>query len=241
MANKVWYDIHSHFLPGMDDGCKTVAESVKLLEHVRRSGIKGIIATPHYYPEESIAQFLERRSVCARNLIREIEEGGHEVPLWCMGAEVAYYEGVIRADDLEKLCLGQSRYLLLELPFERWNNAVIRTVYELSSIYNIMPVIAHLERYLDFVGRDMLEDLYETDALIQMNGGYILNKKRDARKRIRKGLVQVLGSDTHNMTSRRPNLREAVNTLQSLGLEREAEELRTANKEIFYAALGQNK
>lgn len=240
MASKAWYDIHSHFLPGVDDGCKSIEESIRLLQHSRKSGILGMIATPHYYPEESIEQFLQRRQEAASRLRAALESEENEVPAWCLGAEAAYYEGLVHAQDLEKLCLGQSRYLLLELPFDTWGNSVIRDIYTLSSVYGITPVIAHLERYLDFQSKKMLQELYEADVVIQMNGGYILNSRsaRNARKRIAKGYVQVLGSDAHNMSTRKPNLREAVMSLESAGMAEETEHLRRMNRSIFSEAMG---
>ena len=73
---KAWWDMHSHFLPGMDDGCQTAEESIRLLEYARKRGVVGMIATPHYYPEESIEEFLHRRQEAAQNLTNLIREGG---------------------------------------------------------------------------------------------------------------------------------------------------------------------
>lgn len=235
---KAWYDLHSHFLPGIDDGCKTPEESIQVLEISRKKGIAGMIATPHYYPEETINQFLERRAEAAGKLNHALAAGEYNIPKWCMGAEAAYYDGLVRAEGIEKLCLGKSRYLLLELPFERWGSNVIRDIFTLNNVYAITPIIAHLERYLDIQSKDMLQQLYEADVLIQMNGGYIVEKTRNASKRIRNGLVQVLGSDTHNLTTRRPNVREAVDKLRGEGLDEEMEEIRQTNKAIFTEAMG---
>ena len=236
-TGKVWYDLHCHFLPGIDDGCRTADESVRLMEYSRQRGIAGMIATPHYYPKESIDRFLERRQEAAGKLKQAIADDECDVPAWCLGAETAYYEGLVRAEGLERLCLGQSRYLLLELPFEKWSSGVIRDIYTLNNVWGITPIIAHLERYLDIQNRDMLEEVCEADVLIQMNAEYILDRwsVRDAVKRIRGGYVQVLGSDAHNMSGRRPNLQEAVRVLEGKGL---ADDLRRRNRQIFQKAAG---
>lgn len=245
-----WYDLHSHFLPGIDDGCRTVDETLELLRFSFKQGVRGMIATPHYYPEESIADFLGRRQEAAKRLQTALELSAGQpvrpeacpqygIPAWCLGAEAAYYEGLVRSEDIEKLCLGKSRYLLLELPFERWSSGVIRDIHTLGNLYNITPVIAHLERYLDIQSKDMLEELYAADVLIQMNGGFILRKTRNALKRVRGGLVRVLGSDAHNMEYRRPNLCEAVQILYKESLSAEAEEIRRQNERIFRSAMGE--
>lgn len=237
VSGKVWYDLHSHFLPGIDDGCRTVEESVALLEYSRQRGIAGMIATPHYYPKESIDRFLARRQAADEQLRQAIQVGGYEVPDWYLGAETAYYEGLVRAEGLDRLCLGHSRYLLLELPFEKWGSNVIRDIYTLSNVCGITPILAHLERYLDIQDRDMLEQVCEADVLIQMNAEYIIDRwsTRDAVKRIRNGYVQVLGSDAHNMRTRRPDIHEAVRILEQKDL---ADDLRRRNRQIFQEAAG---
>ena len=234
---KVWYDLHSHFLPGVDDGCRTVDESIALLEYSKKQGIAGMIATPHYYPKESIDQFLLRRQEAVLKLQQALSIGTYDVPEWYLGAEAAYYEGLVRAEGLERLCFGQSNYLLLELPFERWGNNVIRDIHTLSNVCGITPIIAHLERYLDIQSKDMILQVCEADVLIQMNAEYILDRwsLRDAVKRIRNGYVQVLGSDSHNMSGRRPNLRDAVQVLEGKEL---ADDLRRRNRRVFQEAAG---
>ena len=246
METEPWCDLHSHFLPGIDDGCRTVEESVKLLRYAGDHGIAGMVATPHYYPEQPIESFIEKRNAASESLkkaLKDLEEvNGQEikVPVWCLGAEVAYYEGISSAAGIERLTMGDSGYLLLELPFNGWNNSILRDIYTLINILNITPILAHLERYIDIADERILEQLYDLDLLIQMNGGYIINRTRDAKRRIRDGHVNVLGSDTHNMTSRIPNLDQAVYILSTSGMDGEKEQLRSNNLEIFRRAAGIN-
>ena len=236
--SETWYDLHSHFLPGIDDGCQTAEESVKLLKYARSRGVAGMIATPHYYPEQPIEKFLIKRNAAADRLKEAIAGQDIKVPEWCMGAEVAYYEGISGADGIEDLKMGQSDYLLLELPFHNWSNMIFRDLNIFINQYNITPILAHLERYLGFADKGMIEQLYDMDVLIQMNGGYIIRHSRDARKRIKNGLVGVLGSDSHNMTTRVPNLNEAAMILESAGLSEEKNILCQNNKAVFIAAMG---
>ena len=116
MRNFEICDIHGHFLPGMDDGSASVAESMQMLEMAASQGISHMCATPHYYPVETVDEFLVRRNESFRQLARAMAASGKKLPKIRPGAEVAYRQGIGNADNLEKLCLGESNYLLLELP-----------------------------------------------------------------------------------------------------------------------------
>ena len=61
-------DLHGHFLPGMDDGCKTPQESLQVLQSSYAKGVRRMFATPHYYPGEPVERFLERRAESVRIL-----------------------------------------------------------------------------------------------------------------------------------------------------------------------------
>ena len=99
-------DLHGHFLPGMDDGSGSVAESLQMLEMAAQQGIGQMFATPHYYPVETVDEFLQRREESAQQLTQAMEAAGKVLPKVCLGAEVAYRQGIGNADNLEKLCLG---------------------------------------------------------------------------------------------------------------------------------------
>ena len=102
----MFVDFHSHVLPGIDDGSKSPEESVKLLNMLVHQGVGVVIATPHYNPShENVIQFAQRRSRAYENLGR-LASGNHSLPKILLGAEVAYYCGISRMDDLDKLAFG---------------------------------------------------------------------------------------------------------------------------------------
>ena len=210
-------DVHTHILPGMDDGCKTPEESLSVLRAARAQGIRQIFATPHYYAPEPVEQFLRRREAAAQLLRRHMTPAEPEI---CLGAEVAFYSGMSRDAHLEKLCLGASRYLLLELPFEPWSSDVRRELRNLCSIRGITPILAHIERYIPLQSSAALGEVLEMDVLVQMNAGYLLRfgSRRKACQLLKSGTVQLLGSDCHNMTHRPPNLGPAVSYLEKKGM-----------------------
>lgn len=232
-----WVDIHSHFLPEIDDGCQNSAESLCVLETMKQQGVEIAAATPHYYSTESVEEFLLRRELALYKLMNEVEEkeAMERIPQICLGAEVAYRNGIAQEKHLRSLCYGWTDYLLLELPFAKWNSHLLREIEMITRVQGITPVIAHFERYDYLQDKGLLRELLEMDILLQMNSDYVLSRftARKARRRIRKGLVQVLGSDCHNMTTRPPNLNQAVGYLHSKGMEKELEELRDIARHIM--------
>ena len=221
-------DVHCHLLPGIDDGCKTAEESLDLMEESYWQGITHIAATSHYYPKESVDCFLIRRMQAAKRLADALLASQWEDhPSVVLGAEVAYHNGLIYEPKLDQLCIGDSNYLLLELPFAKWDAAVLRDVQMLRSTRGIIPIIAHLERFFAFEDKKTIRKLLDMDVMIQMNAEYILNPKtqKQAKKLLQRGVVDLLGSDSHNMDTRRPNLGLAYEQLDSWGMEEIADQL----------------
>ena len=232
-------DVHGHFLPGMDDGCQTTAEAVQLLKDSYAQGVRRMFATPHYYPVESIETFLERREK-AYQVLADAIAGEEDIPQICLGAEVAYRSGLGYTEDLSRLCLGSSRYLLLEMPFQRWNREILRDVRNICASSGITLVIAHIERYLDVVQKELLNELLEMDVLVQMNAECLLQPKtrRLGRKLLKQGSVHLLGSDCHNRTDRAPNMGKAVEYLSKKRQIEELEQVCRLSNELFGEAIG---
>ncbi len=231
-------DLHSHILPGMDDGCRTAEEAVRLLRTSYEQGIRKMCVTPHYYPVETADEFLVRRDAAEQELYKALEKESGPVPQLCMGAEVAYRPGICYQEDLNKLCIGQSQYLLLEMPFHKWGDEVIRTVRGISNVRGITPILAHIERYLPMQDKEILDRLLDQEILVQMNAARLLHfsSRGQARRLLNSGMVQLLGSDCHNNTSRPQNLGQAVEYLQKKGMEDVLEELSRRSRRIFREA-----
>lgn len=234
-----FYDLHIHILPGMDDGAKDLQMSIAMLQEEARQGCKGIVATPHYYPNEPVTDFLRRREKVFCELNGWITEN---MPDWkgriALGAEVAYYNGLSYSPYLDDLCMGHSMYLLLEMPFEPWTSTMFRDISSLIA-RGIQPIIAHLERYPKYVKKESIQALLQTDVLIQMNAGALLHRSsaRQAIQMVQDGVTQVIGSDAHNLDTRKPNIETSLNILQKKHLRKERKEIMDNNAEIFWAAM----
>lgn len=231
--------MHGHFLPEMDDGSRSVEMSVAMLAKAGQQGIGRMFATPHYYPVEPVSAFLERREKAAQKLQEAVDKIQQDLPAFCLGAEVAYRPGIGYEKDLEKLCLGNSRYLLLEMPFDQWNGTVVRDVRNMTSALGIIPIIAHVERYPVQKNRQIMAELMEQDILLQMNTRHLLRwtTRGKGRQLLKSGAVGLLGSDCHNMAERSPDLGDAVAYLRKCGMHQTLDQIAWLSNHIFEEAV----
>ncbi len=219
-------DIHSHVLPGMDDGSKSVEESLHMLEASGEQGIDAIAATPHFYPSEnSPGQFLERRETAAKRLQRVWRPG---LPQLKLGAEVYYFEGISRAPKIEDLAIEKTDILLVEMPFSPWTERMVREILMLHSRGQVRVLLAHIERYLRFAKPVMWEQLWEEGVLMQSNAEFFLDwrTRHRALQMLKGGQIHLLGSDCHGMEVRPPRLGKALEVIGDQGRQKLYENIR---------------
>ncbi len=217
------FDFHSHVLPGVDDGSSCVEESIAMLQEEARQGIRHVVATPHFYPHrDSPERFFERRDQ-AWELLQGAMEGIEGLPQIILGAEVRFYPGISDWDILSELTIGKSRYILIEMTLPPWNQ---RAWQELEDIYykrGLTPIIAHVDRYIrPLCTYGIPQRLEELPVLVQANASFFCEGFASgmAMKMLKRQQIQLLGSDCHNMTTRKPNLADAVQRIrQRLGEE----------------------
>lgn len=204
-------DFHMHVLPGMDDGSRDVGTSVAMLERSASYGVDTVAATSHFYAEDNdVPHFLSRRRRSYERL-QEAVWDRVDLPQVLLGAEVLYFAGMSTVDTLDALCLEGTDLLLLEMPFVVWTERVLREV-EAMQRSGLQVVAAHIERYMEIQPRRVMDAFFDLGTFIQCNGEFFLSRRtvRQALRMFRQGQMQFLGTDAHNMTSRPPNLGEAV-------------------------------
>jgi len=202
-------DFHSHILPDMDDGSKSVGEATDMLKFSFKMGIDTIVSTSHYYADcDTISSFLVRRNEKQQLLIHNLE-GIIETPKIVMGAEVAFFSGMSREKEIARLCIDSTKYMLIEMPFSEWSSLTINEVKSLITNRGITPILAHIERYLTYQKKNgKIAELLNLGVILQINSEALINcpYKRDILKMIDKNQIHLLGSDCHNMSNRKPNL-----------------------------------
>ncbi len=207
-------DIHAHILPKMDDGSESMAQTFEMLNCMRQQGVETVVATSHFdMRNESIDKYLERRN----RTYRAVEEYGEVFPRMILGAEVLYCGlGLSRIEGIEKLCIGDSRYLLVETWGGRWKETFAVHMQHLMLEQNIDPILAHIERYAyNRKNRKILQKLHQDGVVMQVNAEFFIARR--TRKRalawLKDGMIDVIGSDSHNLSSRKPNLQEAARVI----------------------------
>ena len=207
-------DWHSHILPEMDDGSRSIDESLALLRLLSEQGVDKVVATPHFYAnDESVGNFIARRQKAYEALCAEHFES---LPDILLGAEVRYYMGIGRLPDLNKLCIQNSKLLLLEMPTEKWSDYTIRELTDISNTRNVKLVLAHIERYLPMQSSKAWNKLQQAGIMMQVNASFFAEPatKRKALSLLRKGCIHMIGSDCHNVKHRPPRLGSAFEIIR---------------------------
>ncbi len=200
-------DMHSHILPQMDDGSKSVEMSVQMLDCLKNQGVDAVVATPHFQAaKDSPVDFLRRRQDAYERLV----SGGTEIPPIVLGAEVTYFDGMSRSGELEALCMGDSRLIMVEMPYGGWSHRMIREVCDISVQLGLQPVLAHVDRYREGFNR-YYQQLTQEGVLFQFNADVFEGfwSRRWALKLLRTGGLHFVGSDCHNLDNRPPNMDRA--------------------------------
>lgn len=210
-------DFHSHILPRIDDGSSSLEESLAMLCLEAEHGIEHVIATPHFYAKHDAPdRFLKRREkakVCLRDALAE-KTG---LPKISVGAEVYFFSGISNSDALWELTIEKNGCIMLEMPHPPWTSSMYRELEHIYVRQGITPIIAHVDRYIrPFKTYGIPERLHEMPVLVQANASFFLHcfTRGMALRMLREDKIQLLGSDCHNMTSRPPNLGQALRVIE---------------------------
>ncbi len=215
----ILFDLHTHILPRIDDGSRSSDESISMLKELSEQGVSDVVATPHFYAtEDEPTSFLQRRDSAASRLLSRIgedvssSESCIKLPRIHLGAEVAFFGAMSNAEVLKNMCISGTALLLVEMPFEKWTDAVIGELVGLGERQGITPIIAHIDRYLSYFDRHQLNELLSAGVRVQINADAFLrfSTRRRALELVESGIVNYIGSDCHNMGKRAPNIREAL-------------------------------
>lgn len=227
-------DFHSHILPGVDDGSKSSQESLSLLRMLKQQGIDTVVATPHYYAGNELPKtFVDRRQKALAQLQNENLEGLPEIFL---GAEIEYYEGISKLNNLELLSFGPNRLLLVEMPMCKWSEMAIKELNTLSHIKGYTVVLAHIERYLKYQPSKTWSRLRELGILMQVNASFFNGffTRRKALSMLYKGEINVIGSDCHNLVSRSPKIGKCYEIIKSKAGRRFFSDFTEYNKSLLF-------
>jgi protein-tyrosine phosphatase len=202
-------DLHSHVLPGIDDGPATIAGSIELARAAERAGIRTLVATPHVSWRYGNDSEVIARGVA--ELSERLVEESLEIELLA-GAEIAMTRvGDIARDELDRLSLGDGGWLLVEPPFTPAASGLDSIVLELQR-HGHRILLAHPERCPAF-HRDpqMLATLVRGGILTSITAGSLVGRFGEAPRRfaltlLRQGMAHNVTSDAHDTDERRPGM-----------------------------------
>lgn len=209
-----WIDIHSHLLPGIDDGAKDIQITLEMFRIAKENGIKTMIMTPHFKPmrhnasPEKIAGLISRiEEVLRREKI--------DIQLYT-GNEIYYHsEAVLKIEEKEVCTMANSDYVLTEFnPMDEYDY-IRKGIYQVIS-GGYRPILAHAERY-ESVSKSVehVEDLIQMGCYIQLNAGSIMGqigfgKKQFCKQLLKHRLVHFVATDAHDTKKRAPQLKECA-------------------------------
>lgn len=205
-------DIHTHILPSVDDGSKSVQMSVSMLRREAKQGISDVVLTPHFYAHRQSPESFFRHRARAMEKLQQETGADSRLPRLHTGAEVAYFGGMSRAEEIESFCIGNSNAMLVEMPFCKWNRHILDEIFHLKNYQGIQPILAHIERYMRFQPMGIVRELCEEGLLIQANASFFTGwpSSMKAMHMLKNHCIHFIGSDCHDLENRPPNLADAV-------------------------------
>jgi protein-tyrosine phosphatase len=198
-------DLHTHILPGVDDGAKTIEQSLFMVKQAEKAGITAICATPHILHQ--VTPQLEEKINRSFDLLKtKMAQAGCKVSL-ALGSEIYVREDISSLKNFRFFTLNNTgKYLLVELPWGQFPPHVDQIVFELQMERRI-PIIAHPERSMITKKRLVnVENLVQKGALMQINAGSLLGLfgrkvKSITEELLRRDLVHFIASDAHDHLS----------------------------------------
>lgn len=224
-------DVHCHILPGIDDGAANLTVARALLQKEYQDGVRAIIATPHY--RKQMFEPSMGTVVTAYRMLRDQAlRMGIQLFLGC-----EYHVNMEITENIyagNRPTMAESRYVLSEYSSSVEEVFIKERCYHMLS-RGLVPVIAHVERYPVLrKNLDLIDELQEMGCMIQVNAGSVLGEdgrkvKRFCKKALSYGLIDLVGSDCHDLKHRAPRLGECAVWLEKKAGPTYAEKLLRGN------------
>ncbi|MDR3586000.1 MAG: histidinol-phosphatase [Desulfosporosinus sp.] len=227
-------DIHSHILPGVDDGSKSMAETIEIVRQLQEAGFKTIIATPHVLEGKDYLRSADIRAITDQ--VR-FQVAAAEIQVKILpGAENYIFPDMAKwARDGKLMTLGDAgKYLLVELPLLEIPHYTDQVFFELQ-VLGLTPVLAHPERYKGLVEEpERVLDWAKKGILLQLDlrslsGKYGPQAKGLAKRLLGSDLIHFMGSDAHRVSQREGAYGEELRSVQGIVGEKKFGEMTLLN------------
>ncbi len=212
-----YIDVHSHILPGMDDGSRSMEQTLRMMKIAVSEGITTMIATPHNMPGKGCppGNVVQRK---VDELRRRGEKEGIFLEI-AAGTEYYYREEVLDIlEDGDVLTLGDSDCVLVEFEPMAERNYIRNALRNILGL-GYRPVIAHVERYAKLMEDiSVLGDMRKNGVLVQVNAMSVTGDngrqaKKDVRGLLKRGMVDFVATDAHSDGRRAPLIEKCAEVL----------------------------
>lgn len=222
-------DFHSHILPNIDDGSRSLNETIHILKEAPKAGFTKIISTSHY-----IDGYYEANEDQRAKLLNEVKENFQGMELY-LGNEIYITNQMTDLLSEKKAStINNSKYVLFELPMNTKAMDVKEVVFRLME-KGYVPIIAHPERY-KYVKENIeyVRELADMGVLFQSNYGssigmYGKKAQKTQKKLLEEGLIQFFGSDVHTVEQVYTKMPKILKKLRKIISEEELEQFSTVN------------
>ncbi|MGH4140130.1 tyrosine-protein phosphatase [Clostridium sp.] len=211
-------DFHSHIIHGVDDGAKSLNMSLGMLKIAESEGVEYICATPHFIAEEyeiTREKYIEKFN----NLVLASREENFKIKI-LSGLEIYMHPNLPKLYKEKRIWgINGSEYMLIELPMGQFPRYTEDVFYELM-LLGVKPILAHPERNIKIMeNHDLIINLIKQGVLMQINSASLLGNygkeiKKTAQQFVKANMVHILGSDGHNITSRKTIIKPAFDIIK---------------------------
>lgn len=213
-----YFDIHSHILPGVDDGAQTLEEAMSMIDVAYKEGTRKLMLTPHYirgknsYSKEELHKRFE-------DFQMEVGRKYSDMKLY-LGNEILYEDGII--EDLKEgliQFMNDTKYVLVEFNIRISYHQLYDAIRKLANA-RYRPIIAHVERYRClFKHIERIDELVGMEAYLQMNissvyGGMLDENARWCKKLVKEEYISFFGTDAHDLEDRAPYIKDYVGWIE---------------------------
>ena len=235
-------DFHTHILPNIDDGSRSIEETFNLIKEAKNVGFEGIISTSHYM-ENYYETDKPEREVWINAIYENLQAKNIDIRLY-LGNEIYISENLIELLEKGKAStINDTSYVLFEMPLNEEPMNLYDIVYQMIQ-YKLVPILAHPERY-SYIQKepDLVYDLVQKGVLMQANYGSIIGQYGEkaqfiVKKLLENNLIHFLGSDVHRQNTIYPKIPECLSEINSIIGEEKLQELTTENPKL---ALGNKR
>lgn len=232
-------DFHTHILPNIDDGSRSIEETFNLIKEAKEVGFEGIVLTSHYI-ENYYETDTPEREVWVNAIKENLEAKGIETNLY-LANEIYLSENLMTLlEEGKASTINNSCYVLFEMPLNNEPMGLYDVIYSMQE-NKLIPVLAHPERY-SFIQKEpeLVYDLIEKGCLMQANYGSILGQYGQkaeyiVRKFFENNMIHFLGTDVHRQNSIYSKVPRAMQEIEQIVGPEKLQELTTTNPKLALA------